>query len=135
MERTTRRSWKTLLTGKREVKVGVAVDSQRRHSEVNSAMPGRVRLIDEYLCDDANAVESAVHDRYKAHRFTPKDAGRSAGRTEWFRLNDMQVSAVRRTLKRESVNPGVDVRLPVWALILIFSVVGATVMHLLKDYL
>ena len=135
MERTTSRTWRTLMSGRREVKIGVAVDSHRRKNEVDRDLPGRVRLVDEYLCNDANAVEAALHDRYSGNRFTPKNAGRASGRTEWFRLTTFQVSHLRRTLKRESLSPGVDLRVNIWVLIICFAVAGAAVLQVLKDYL
>jgi len=102
MERKTNRTWRSILTGKREIKIGIAKNSEERHQSVDNGIPGRVVIIAEYRVDRASSIEAQLHRKYKSDNFTVKNAKRGAGSTEFFRLTNSEVRDIKRFLRKKS---------------------------------
>lgn len=102
MERKTNRTCISILKGKREIKIGIAKNSEERHKSVNSGIPGRVVVIAEYSISRASTVEAELHRKYKSKNFTVKNAKSGSGSTEFFRLTTSEVGEIKRYLKKKS---------------------------------
>ncbi len=108
MERTSQRTWSSIVNGRREIKIGVSKNTKQRHRTVDLGIPGRVVILDQYKVDKASRVETELHKLFEAHNFTVKGAKAGSGSTEFFRLTNRQIRQARRILRRrqrQSVPP------------------------------
>lgn len=101
MERTSNRKPWTVLTGQREIKIGIAKKPTDRQKDVDRGIPGRVVLLEQYKIRDVFAVESYLHRLYRSRNLKIR-AKPGSGGTEFFRLNGWQLYQVRRKLRKES---------------------------------
>ena len=102
MERTTGRTLLTVVTLRREIKIGVAHDLDQRLEQVANGIPGTIVLIYWKQLDRATTIEAELHRRFSRHNFRPKGARYGAGRSEFFRLTNAQIREAKRALnKRE----------------------------------
>lgn len=126
MERKTNRTWKTIFTGKREIKIGVSKNTQQRHQTVDNGIPGRVVILEEYIVNRASTVEAELHRKYKSDNFTVKNAKRGAGSTEFFRLTDSEIREIKRFLRKKS---GQQNEGNVFLWIFILSIIAVLIVH------
>ena len=96
--------WKEIFCLRREIKIGVAKNTQQRHNHVDDGIPGKVVVLKTYLVEEATTVEAHLHVLFKAHRFTVKGAKRGSGKTEFFRLTSNQIRQAERILEQKSEN-------------------------------
>lgn len=129
MERKTNRTWQTILAGKREVKIGIAKNSEERHQAVNNGIPGRVVIIAEYRVDRASSIEAQLHRKYKSKNIAIKNAKRGAGSTEFFRLSNSDIREIKRFLEKKS---GKQKEGSIFIFILVISVVAICLIHYFK---
>lgn len=139
MERTTNLEADSVSRGLREIKIGVANDSIRRNKEVDRGIPGDVKILDEYVFDDATRIESALHKIFQDWKFVPRGAKKGAGGTEFHKLTQAQVDVLKNLLRvnckrRRRILPKTP-RIPPIIWIPLFAVAGAYLLQLLKPYL
>lgn len=98
MERTSNRSLWAMMTFQKEIKIGIANDSERRRREVDNAIKGDIKLILQKEFDNARAVETELHEKFKDSRFRMK-GGAGGGCTEWFYLSANEYQKLMRLIK------------------------------------
>ena len=101
-ERKTKRTWKSIFQGKREIKIGIAKDVQERLSTVNGGINGKIVLLASYEVERASTVESRLHKKYKDSNFIIQDAKQNAGGTEFFRLSSSEIRDIKTYLSKLS---------------------------------
>ena len=104
MERKTNRTWKSVFSGKREIKIGIAKNSKDRHQSVDNGIPGRVVVLAEYSINRASTVEAFLHKQYKKKNFTVRNAKKGAGATEFFRLSNRDLRRIKSFLSDKATN-------------------------------
>ena len=77
------------MTFQSEYKIGISKDSKARRQQVSKAIGG-AKLIREYKFPNAKSVEKFLHSTFADSRFTMKNVGKGAGKTEWFYLTPME---------------------------------------------
>lgn len=102
MERVSSRTTKSLLQGRREIKIGIAKNVNQRNRTVDLGIPGRVVILDKYKIKKASRVESELHKLFEKHNFTVRGAKEGSGGTEFFRLTNSQIRQARRILRKRS---------------------------------
>ncbi len=67
-----------------DVKIGISVDPAARALEIKSSTNGKIKpvVVAKYWLRDAEQIERAIHQRYRAHSITRI----GSGKTEWFRM-------------------------------------------------
>lgn len=138
MERVTGREADTVARGLREIKIGVANVTDERNKQVDRGIPGDVKILAEFLFDDATRIESALHRLFLDWKFVPKGAKKGAGGQEFHKLTDEQVDVILRLLrvngKRRRIYPSLP-KINPFILIVVFAVAGAYLLQLLKPFL
>lgn len=74
------------------VKIGVSVDVNRRHKEVDSNSPYKVINLFSFYFDKVYNMEECVHDSFEHLRF----------RKEWFKLTKSEIAQLYLDLKQWS---------------------------------
>ena len=72
-------------------KIGIANCTVRRRADIDKDVYGPVFKVFRAKVRNAPALERKLHRFYAKNRRPLRFAGRSAGRTEWFRLNPFDV--------------------------------------------
>ena len=98
MERTTKVEFKTKLSGRREIKIGVATKPQIRKRQVNTGIPGKVVILAKYYVPQATRAESFLHNKFEKHNYIPKGSKSGAGGTEFYRLTNGQIQSAKSYL-------------------------------------
>ena len=81
-----RRRWSLLLNGRELIKIGVAVDVERRRADIDRSHEARVRVLDRYYCEQATKHEARLHKMFKARSYQL----RMDGGTEVFALSSTE---------------------------------------------
>lgn len=102
MERKTRKTLRSIITFKREIKIGISNDAQVRRDQVNSGIKGNIVLIVSYRINEASKVEAELHKKYKDANFTIRNAKKGAGGTEFFRLSTREVTEIKKELAKKA---------------------------------
>lgn len=106
MERN-RSSWKWFLGfffKVREIKIGVAKNSQQREKQVDDGIKGKVVFLYEYWIDAATRTEKEIHVKYKDFKFKPPVHKKGSGETEFIKISNRQIEEIKSTLSRRSAN-------------------------------
>lgn len=123
MERTSNRTWKSIFSGRREIKIGIAKNSNERHQSVDNGIPGRVVVLASYSINRASTIEAELHKKYKSKNFVVKNAKRGAGATEFFRLSNYEIRQIKNFLSEKSSNKSNRLNLFLLVLIVLISLV------------
>lgn len=97
------RSFLGLFIRVREIKIGIAKSTKQRHADVDQGIPGKVVVIASYTIEQASKTESYLHQLFKEHRFTVKGAKSGSGKTEFFKLTNLEIQKAESILQRRSV--------------------------------
>ena len=127
MERVSQREWKSIRQGRREIKIGMSFDVKDRNRTVDLGIPGRVVIVDRFLCNNASQVERMVQKMYSKHNFHVKGAKKGAGGTEFYRLTNRDIRQAKRILRRKE-----RWSMPVLMKIIILSLIIVAIIHYLK---
>lgn len=103
LERITKRRFSSVLSGKREIKIGIAKKYKDRHQTVDAGTPGEVIILAEYTIDKASTVEAFLHRKYNAANFTVKGAKKNAGGSEWFQVTNRELKEIKKYLESRDV--------------------------------
>lgn len=76
--------------GKGRYKIGISYDVKKRHADINRSIPGSVRLVTATKVFNVERHEKRLHNKFSCSRFT----FRGSGKTEWFRLNWLELALV-----------------------------------------
>lgn len=98
------RFWIAFFFKVREIKIGVAKNSQQREKQIDSGIKGKVVFLVEYRVEAATRTEAQIHKKYKSDSFKPKVNKRGSGETEFFRLSNIQIQEIKSTLSRKSTS-------------------------------
>lgn len=131
MERVSRREWISILTFKREIKIGISKNPSQRVKDVTDGIPGKIKVRAIYRVKEASRVESRLHRKFKKWNFKPKGAKKGAGGSEMFRLSASQLIDLKRELRKE-VQGG-----EMWVLLKLAGVgyIIVYLLHHLKDWI
>jgi len=124
MERVSNRDWTTIRQGRREIKIGIAKDTNQRNKTVDIGIPGKVVILDQYKVEKASQVETELHRIFKSHNFTVKGAKSGSGKTEFFRLTNGQIRQAKSVLRKRQRQ-----KTPPLFRIIIFSIVFVYLVH------
>lgn len=100
MERTTNKSWESVLLRRKEIKLGISYKPKRRKMTVDRGIRGRIILLEQYKITNASTIEKELHQKYNEWNFVPKKALRGAGKTEFFRLTNKQIAEIKSYLSK-----------------------------------
>lgn len=128
MERTSGRTWKTIITFRREIKIGVARDVNQRLQQVIDGIPGTIVLVYEKKVDRATTIEAQLHRQFSQYNFRVTGAKKGSGETEFFRLRDSHIRQAKRALNQREAN------IQDWAFV-VFTVIVIIIYILLKPLL
>jgi len=127
-ERVRGRTAKSILNGKREIKIGIGKDVYTRRQQVDTDLPGKWVLLDYKVINQASRVETRLHKKYAEHQFTVQGGKPGSGQTECYRLTPSLLRQLKRDLNREAYPPDI--------LVLLFITGLATLlMYILHNYL
>ena len=104
MERTSGRTWKTIVTFRREIKIGVARDVNQRLQQVIDGIPGTIVLIYEKKVDRATTIEAQLHRQFAQYNFRVHGAKKGSGETEFFRLRNGHIRQAKQALNQREAN-------------------------------
>ena len=102
MERVTKRGLGSILTGRREIKIGVGVRPKTRRTQVDRGIPGKIVLLYQKKVNSASRVETELHRTFKKHNFVVRGAKQGAGGTEFFRLTNSQIQQAKKILDQKA---------------------------------
>lgn len=87
LERTTNKTFRSILFGELEIKIGITNKSAKeRKEEIDLDMPGNVVLHTWiFIPQKAQVYEAKLLKKWN-RRLNPRNTGPSAGRTEWRRV-------------------------------------------------
>jgi len=100
-------SWKWVLGfffKVREIKIGVAKNSQQRQKQVDNGIKGKVVFLTEYWIEAATRTEKEIHTKYKKFKFKPPVHRKGSGETEFLKISNRQIEEIKSTLSRRSAN-------------------------------
>jgi hypothetical protein len=108
---------------RREIKIGISNNPNRRRDEVDEGIPGRIQIIRRYKVSNARQIETKLHQKYKAHNFKPKGAKRGSGKTEFFKLTNSQISDIENELS------SLEAKKDLWIYLLILIAIAIFVLY------
>lgn len=77
-------------------KIGIAKNVEKRRKQVDAALPEkRVKVVFSIPMFFAERNEQKLHSWYADNQYFFRRIGKKGGRTEWFRLNGLEVFAVQ----------------------------------------
>lgn len=77
-------------------KIGIAKNVENRRKQVDGALPEkRVKKVFSMPLFFAERNEQKLHGHYSDSRYFFKKIGKKGGKTEWFKLNGLEVFAVQ----------------------------------------
>lgn len=87
LERTTKKTFRSIIFGELEIKIGITNKSAKeRKEEIDLDMPGNVVLITWIFIPEKAQIFEAILLKKWNRRLNPRNTGPSAGRTEWRRV-------------------------------------------------
>lgn len=97
-ERISLRSLASILTGQREIKIGITEreDVKDRLKEVDRAIVGKVIKIHHQWYENPLKEEKRLHDIFESEKFRPKAVRPGGGQSEWFRMSKSEFRQLRR---------------------------------------
>jgi len=72
-------------------KIGISNNARRRRREIDNDLKGGIVTVLKIPVYNAIRKESSLHALFSGERYTPRRAGKAAGRTEHFKLNFFQI--------------------------------------------
>lgn len=122
-ERISLRSFRSIFTGQREIKIGITErQAWRRLREVDRAVIGKVIKIHQQWYPDPRAVEKRLHDMFENEKFRPKAVRGGGGLSEWFRMNRREFRQLKRELDVSSAMDAVLIGLLIIFIYFVFLI-------------